>query len=44
MIKMTIDPEGMGASLTPSQISKGAKRLRAASNYKVKSDIEKQIR
>ena len=34
MIKMTIDVDKMGASLTPSEISKGAKKLRAHSHYK----------
>ena len=34
MIKMTIDVDKMGLSLTPSQVSKGAKKLRAHSNYK----------
>ena len=41
---MTIDPDSNGASMTPGQISKGAKRLRAASNHKVMSDIQKEIK
>lgn len=42
MIKMTIDVDQMGLSLTPSQISKGAKRLRAHSNYKMLSAVEQE--
>ena len=34
MIKMTIEVDKMGVSLTTSQLSKGARKLRAHSNYR----------
>ena len=44
MIKMTIDVDKMGLSLTHSQIENGAKRMRAHSNYKALSNIDNEKR